>query len=259
MTGPTGFAPSSERLVLRPARPSERPAESARAVVGLAAIVVVLTASMVVGVVTLLRSGSLPALVLGLILGAVLVTGLVAVVLVVGHPRRDRLEVVAVADGVVLPAPAALPWITRAFATLASLLVVPPVLTFVQRGPVELPMFARATALVVGLLAIPAAVRAWRGRARHTSLTLTPDGLRVVGGRGQTAVDWEDVRAVRIAGARLRISDVDGTTAIDLGVRDLASDARLVADVVDLYLRRPDLRREIGVAALPRWERGDLR
>ncbi|TGO05262.1 hypothetical protein SERN_1266 [Serinibacter arcticus] len=244
--------------MVRPARPSGRPHASTRTTVGLAVVVLVLTALMAIGVVALLGEGSPAAVVLGLVLAGMLATGLVAVVLVVGHRRRDRLEVVVGERSLTLPAPPGLPWINRVFATLATLLIVPPLLSLVQRDPVELPIFARATALIIGLLAVPAAVRAWRGRARYTSLTLTPDGLRVVGGRGSNTLDWEDVLGVRIVGARLRIADVDGSTAIDLGVRDLASDARLVADVVDLYRRRPALRPEIGAGALARWERGDL-
>lgn len=255
---PTGAFPTrSERVVVRPA-PSSRVGQSAGATVVLVVGGVVLLTLAAVGVVALLGSGSRAGVVLGLVLAGMLAAGVAAAVLVVGYPRRDRLEVVVTPHAVVLPAPPALPWINRAFASFATLLIVPSALTLLDRGGqrADLPIFAGVTALVIGLMAAPAAVRAWRGRARYTALTLDPSGLLLVGARGVRTLGWEDVLGVRIEGARLRISGADGSTAMDLGVRDLASDARLVADVVDLYRRRPGLRREIGPAALQRWKRG---
>ncbi|WP_284252060.1 PH domain-containing protein [Litorihabitans aurantiacus] len=255
MTDP---APTAQRRVVRPARPSARAGQPRSAVVTLVALTVLLALAVLAGAAVLIASSSPATAVLGVVLAGLAVGGAAAAVLVLGHPRAGRLEVVAEPARLTFPAPAALPWVNRGLATLASLLIVPPGIALAQGTAGDLPLFGLATPTVVAALALPAAVRAWSGRARYSHLVLDPDGVRFVGARGERAARWDDVRRVQLRGARLHLSGADGSVLIDVGARDLASDARLLADVLDLYRRRPALRGEIGEAALPRLERGDL-
>ena len=247
--------------VIRPARATARPDSGGGARAGLFAIGLLLVLGGGAGVAGLLTSEATAVRLVGIGLGLLVAAGIVAAVLVLGHPRRDRFLVRVEPDRLVLPHPPAVPWVARIVSTLAVLLAVPVLIALASGQRAELPAFGTFSLLGVAAIAAPAAVRAWRGSGRGTALVLDRTGVRFVSPRGVQQLAWGEVRTVAIEGIRLRVRGTigSGAAAVDLGVRDLGSDPRLVADLIEFYARQPAARAEIGDGSLDRLRHGDLR
>lgn len=214
-----------------------------------------------------------------LVLGLAVAVGSVLMLLVVGVGARSVLSSrVHVVDG---PAGPELPGSRAAVglgaAVLATLLVVPGVL--VATGVAGGSLVLLAIGVAVLLPAVPTLVHAARGRYRVNRLLLDPDGVHVLAPRRAARVPWDDVQSVathRGLDVRLELGGpVPWDRAASLGERvwggrsdpshltltglSLHSGVQPVADLLALYVARPELRGELGDGTVhDRLSRGDV-
>lgn len=214
-----------------------------------------------------------------LVLGLAVAVGSVLMLLVVGVGARSvlssRLHVVNRDSGPELPGSRAA--VALGAAVLATLLVVPGVL--VATGVAGGSLVLVTVGVVLLLPAVPAVVHAARGRYRVSRLRLDPEGLQVLAPRRGARVPWDDVEEVatpRGLDVRLRLGGpVPWDRAASLGERvwggrsdpshltltglSLRSGVQPVADLLALYVGRPELRHELGDGTVhDRLSRGDV-
>lgn len=82
-----------------------------------------------------------------------------------------------------------------------------------------------------------------------SGLTLTSTGISGVRGAQKLMLDWNQLERVHVVtgkrGARLIFTTITSATPIDIASRLLASDPRVVAQVIEFYRTNPQLRTEL--------------
>lgn len=91
-----------------------------------------------------------------------------------------------------------------------------------------------------------------------THLALTPTGVAAHANRTETTLSWDDLPPVDANGAPRLDKTLRAAGALFPGTM-LRSDPDVVADIIELYRTRPDLRRELATGeVLERLRRGEL-
>lgn len=212
--------------------------------------IAVLVPLLLLGVVAYVDSPSSLVHLQGFIMAAFVVVGVAFVVRVLTYQREGALVVETTPSSLVFAAPAWWQTFMWVGSGLAIAFAVPSVVAMATGRLAELPLYGRIGPLVVAVIAVFEAIRTWPMRGPRVELDA--DGVQLAGSGKATHVGWDDVH-VTVVRRRVFVGPTVG-----YGLRDLASDGRLLGEVIEFYARHPRDRAELGQRAVPRLESGDF-
>ena len=209
--------------------------------------------------------------VVALLAGAWLVL-LLGTLLPVTPARRGRLVVAPGAEGAVLPGSRVLTGLLLGLLALSLLVPLTLLGSWVARGTLEGSTLAVVASVLLLPLGLPVLVQVLRGRVRVPALVLDDDGVTSRTWQGASSIAWSDLAEVRLVadpgrrlvlratGARVRRTasaagssagaasvggPVVGRDEVSVPVAFMASDAGLVADLLEVCRTDPRRRAEV--------------